>query len=126
MPPLQIHDIVMFLGPFLLEILLKHVQAGGGTGKGIGLAAALAGAAVLETLTVNYYFHELFRICLHLKTGLVDALYRKSLRVSAAARAELGAGAIVNLQSNDAAKLWSLPQYLHMVSGVPRVGRAKC
>ena len=39
-------------------------------------------------------------------------LYRKSLRVSAASRQALGLGAIVNLQSNDAAKLWSLPTYL--------------
>ena len=29
-------------------------------------------------------------------------LYRKSLRISSAARAEQGAGRIVNLQSNDA------------------------
>ena len=40
----------------------------------------------------------------------MDALYAKSLRLSAAARGERGVGAIVNLQSNDAAKLWNLPQ----------------
>lgn len=34
--------------------------------------------------------------------ALVDALYRKSLRVSSAAKGEMGAGKIVNLQSNDA------------------------
>jgi hypothetical protein len=34
--------------------------------------------------------------------GLVDMLYRKSLRVSSAAKGQLGAGKIVNLQSNDA------------------------
>jgi ATP-binding cassette subfamily C (CFTR/MRP) protein 1 len=79
---------------------------------GLGLAAALAAAAALETLTVNLYFHLLFRICLHLKVGLVDMLYAKSLRITAAARSELGVGAVVNLQSNDAAKLWALPQYL--------------
>lgn len=116
---------------------------------GLGLASALAGASVVETITVNLYFHQLFRICLHLKVGplslvwmpltrvcvcaciwslhavamlgcppladcmrvpprtvpqiaLVDMLYRKSLRISAAAKGELGAGKIVNLQSNDA------------------------
>jgi ATP-binding cassette subfamily C (CFTR/MRP) protein 1 len=56
------------------------------------------------------YFHALYRITLHLKAALVDALYAKSLRLSAAARGERGVGAIVNLQSNDAAKLWNLPQ----------------
>jgi hypothetical protein len=41
--------------------------------------------------------------------ALVDMLYRKSLRVSSAAKGELGAGTIVNLQSNDAC------EYLHPV-----------
>ena len=34
--------------------------------------------------------------------ALVDALYRKSLRISSAAKGDLGVGKIVNLQSNDA------------------------
>ncbi len=46
------------------------------------------------------------------QVGLVDALFRKSLRISSAAKSEAGVGAIVNIQSNDAAKLWNLPQYL--------------
>ena len=46
-------------------------------------------------------------------------LYCKSLRVSSAAKASLGVGSIVNLQSNDASKLWNLPQYLHMLWSGP-------
>ncbi|PSC76242.1 multidrug resistance-associated 1 isoform X1 [Micractinium conductrix] len=114
-----LHDCVMFLGPFILELLLKHLQTDGSAWVGLGLASALAAFSVVETLTVNVYFHRLFRICLHLKVALVDALYRKSLRISAAARAEHGAGKIVNLQSNDAAKLWSIPQYLHIIWSGP-------
>ncbi|PRW33949.1 ABC transporter isoform A [Chlorella sorokiniana] len=114
-----VHDVVMFLGPFLLEQLLRHLQARGPALAGLGLATALAAASVLETLTINYYFHMIFRICLHLKIALVHALYRKSLRVSSAAKGDLGVGKIVNLQSNDASKLWSIPQYLHMIWSGP-------
>jgi len=107
-----VHDCVMFLGPFLLELLLKHLQ-GQGSGErmcaalgthgpgcalaaasraqahppccpsapfmsvaalgGLGLACGLAAASVVETLTVNAYFHMLFRICLHLKVGWLAA-----------------------------------------------------
>lgn len=35
----------------------------------MGLAAALAAASVVETLTINAYFHMIFRICLHLKAS---------------------------------------------------------
>lgn len=109
------HDIVMFLSPFILEVLLKHIDGGGARSMGVGLALALTATSVVETLTVNAYFHILFRICLHLKTGLVDMLYRKSLRLNAGKTSDLGVGAIVNLQSNDAAKLWKLPQYLYAI-----------
>jgi hypothetical protein len=46
-------------------------------------------------------------------------LYRKSLSVTSAVRSSFGVGAIVNLQSNDASKIWSLPQYLHVVWNGP-------
>ncbi|MFO7651424.1 MAG: Rnf-Nqr domain containing protein, partial [bacterium] len=36
---------------------------------------------VVETLAINIYFHMIFRICLALKTSLVDLLYAKSLRL---------------------------------------------
>ena len=54
-----------------------------------------------------------------MQVGLVDMLYRKALLVSSSARTEYGIGAIVNLQSNDASKLWTLPQYLHMLWSAP-------
>ena len=34
---------------------------------GLGLAVALGASNTLETLTVNQYFHILFRVALHLK-----------------------------------------------------------
>lgn len=53
-------------------------------------------------------------------------LYRKSLRLSAASKGRLGVGAIVNLQSNDASKLWGLAQFLHILwSGPFQVSTAK-
>ncbi len=40
-------------------------------GTGLGLAVALGASNTLETLTVNQYFHVLFRIALHLKVTLL-------------------------------------------------------
>ena len=36
-------------------------------GTGFGLAVALGASNTLETLTVNQYFHMLYRVALHLK-----------------------------------------------------------
>ena len=46
-------------------------------------------------------------------------LFSKSLRISSSVRSSYGVGAIVNLQSNDAAKLYNLSQYLHMLWSGP-------
>ncbi|KAL6768590.1 hypothetical protein ACKKBF_B11340 [Auxenochlorella protothecoides x Auxenochlorella symbiontica] len=114
-----LHDCVMLASPVLLQRLLVHVQQRGSPWIGLLLALGLAGTSLLQTLLVNVYFHSLYRLCAHLKCSLVDMLYRKSLRISCGARSELGAGVVNNLQSNDAAKLWQLPQYLHMVWSGP-------
>jgi hypothetical protein len=46
---------------------------------------------------------------------MIDMLYKKSLKVTSAERSKSGVGQIVNLQSNDASKIWNLPQYLHVI-----------
>lgn len=54
-----------------------------------------------------------------LQISLVNMLYQKSLRINQATKGALGVGKIVNLQSNDAAKLWGLAQYLHILWSGP-------
>lgn len=41
---------------------------------GLGLAVALGASNTLETLTVNQYFHMLYRVALHLKVCVYDML----------------------------------------------------
>lgn len=133
------HDCVMFLPPYLLERLLKHkAEASSKTGETGGasdaaaaasssssrkhallLALALAAAGAAEPLIINQYFHRLFRVQLALKAQLVDCLFARALRCSVAARDRRSTGAVANLMSNDAAKLFGLPQYLHMIWSAP-------
>jgi ATP-binding cassette subfamily C (CFTR/MRP) protein 1 len=138
------HDAVMFASPWLLRQLLSHLHASTDHHAAAAEEAAASGASsstpapdadsrlvalkwatllliagTLEVLTINAYFEALFRVSLHLKAALTDLLYSKSLRLSAAARSRRGVGAVANLQSNDAAKLWALPTYAHMVWNAP-------
>ena len=129
-----LHDVVMFLPPYLLERLLKHkADANSGSENpdsnssssssprrnALLLALALAAAGAAEPLIINQYFHRLFRIQLHLKAQLVDCLFARALRCSVAARDRRSTGAVANLMSNDASKLFSLPQYRHMIWWAP-------
>jgi hypothetical protein len=51
----------MFSQPIILEQLLHHLNSQRDRWIALGLAGALFGAAMLEALTVNVYFHALFR-----------------------------------------------------------------
>ena len=114
------HDCFMFSNPLILEALLKHLSREGSSRVvGILLALALAASSVVQTLAINRYFHLVFRICAQVKTQLIGTLYGKALRIDSTAKGEMGVGAIVNLQSNDASKLYKLPQYLHMLWSAP-------
>lgn len=113
------HDLVMFTQPAILMQLLQHLTGPGSRVIAFAYATAMLAAALVEAVSVNAYFHMLYRISLHLKSALVELLFQKSLRVSSSVRSEMGAGAIVNLQSNDAAKLWTLPLYLHILWNGP-------
>eukprot|EP00210_Caulerpa_lentillifera_P002714 g2594.t1 len=118
-----IHDLLQVMGPEILRQLLLHLRDKDSVVRyyevGIGLAVAMLSASILQTLLVNYYFHILYRISLHIKSALVWMIYAKSLRISSAARSQFGIGKIVNLQSNDASKLWTLVIYLHVVWSAP-------
>ena len=56
---------------------------------------------------------------LPLQSQMIGMLYGKSLRLHASARNEFGTGAIVNLQSNDAQKLWWIPVFMHVLWSAP-------
>ena len=114
-----VHDLFLFAGPFLLERLLHHLSARGPPSTAWWLAGGLAACAGAETLTINAYFHALYRQGVHLKAALVDTLFTSALHLSAAARDGTGSGPVATLLSNDAAKLWALPQYLHMLWSAP-------
>lgn len=56
---------------------------------------------------------------LHLKTAMIQMIYAKSLRITSGVKSRMGVGSIVNLQSNDASKIWNMPLYLHIVWNGP-------
>jgi ABC-type multidrug transport system fused ATPase/permease subunit len=56
---------------------------------------------------------------MHVEAGIIAAVYRKTLRLSQAARHEQGAGSVVNLMSNDTSRVKNLMTYLHSLWSGP-------
>ena len=72
-----------------------------------------------QSLIMNYYFFLGLHTALHVKVDLLDMLYQKSLRLGVDVRNARGVGTVVNLQSNDASKVWMMPVHIHTLWNSP-------
>ncbi len=72
-----------------------------------------------QSLVMNYYFFLGLHTALHVKVDLLDMLYQKSLRLGVDVRNARGVGTVVNLQSNDASKVWMMPVHIHTLWNSP-------
>ncbi|KAF9435665.1 ATP-binding cassette, sub-C (CFTR MRP), member 9 [Entomortierella beljakovae] len=114
------NDILGFLQPVLLRQMLLFVMSYK-TDKpqplyrGYTIACLMLVCSVSQTVVLHQYFHLCFRVGMHIRAGLVTAIYQKSLRLSNSARQTFTVGEIVNHMSIDAQRVQDLVTYLHVV-----------
>ena len=83
------------------------------------ISVAMLAISSCQSLADNYSFLLGFHTALHVKTGLLDMLYQKSLRLGVDVRNARGVGTVMNLQSNDASKVWMMPVHIHTLWNSP-------
>ncbi|KAF9993545.1 hypothetical protein BGZ80_005031 [Entomortierella chlamydospora] len=114
------NDILGFLQPVLLREMLQFVmsyktETPQPLYRGYAIACLMFVCSVSQTTVLHQYFHLCFRTGMHIRAGLVTAIYQKSLRLSNSARQDFTVGEIVNHMSIDAQRLQDLVSYLHVV-----------
>nr|XP_050866832.1 multidrug resistance-associated protein 1 isoform X1 [Vespula vulgaris] len=114
-----IQDIMTFISPQLLKLLIRFVSGGEPLWKGYFYAILLLITATLQTLVLSQYFHRMFLVGLRIRTALITAIYRKAMRMSNSARKESTLGEIVNLMSVDAQRFMDLTAYINMIWSAP-------
>ncbi|KAJ8730882.1 hypothetical protein PYW08_002295 [Mythimna loreyi] len=113
------NDVLMFLSPQLLRLLIGFVEGKEPIWKGYVYAIALLACATVQTMLLAHYFTRMYLVGMRIRTALTSAIYRKSLRMSNAARKESTVGEIVNLMSVDAQRFVELTAYLNMIWSAP-------
>jgi ATP-binding cassette, subfamily C (CFTR/MRP), member 1 len=114
------NTLLQFMYPICVNQILIYIELVG-TPKAqpiyLGyLWAVLLGAAMLtKAVTENHYFHLQQRVAWQTRTAIQAAIYRKSLRLSAAARQTKSVGQLVNLMQIDAMKIEFFASQLHML-----------
>lgn len=80
------NDVCANLCLFVCSLLIEHVASDEPSWKGYVYTVLLFGAAVLQTLILAQYFHQVFTIGMRLRSTLVSVIYRKALVMSNSAR----------------------------------------
>ncbi|CAH8637263.1 unnamed protein product [Heterobilharzia americana] len=93
------YDILVFVNPALLKLLLKFLQNihSEPMWHGYLYAVAIFIDTSVQSVILQCYFHVVFNLGMDIKTGITAAVYRKSLRLSNKARHESTTGQVMNL-----------------------------
>ncbi|KAF3970894.1 hypothetical protein CMV_005450 [Castanea mollissima] len=113
------NDLSQFVGPLILNNLLKSMQRGDPAWIGYIYAFSIFVGVVFGVLCEAQYFQNVMRVGYRLKSTLVAAVFRKSLRLTHEARKKFASGKITNLMTTDAESLQQICQSLHTLWSAP-------
>nr|QGP74115.1 ABCC transporter [Sedum alfredii] len=113
------NDLGQFVGPVVLNLLLKTMQEGGPAWKGYIYAFAIFVGVVAGVLSEAQYFQNVMRAGFRLRSTLVAAVFRKSLRLTHEGRRKFPSGKITNLMTSDAEAMQQVTQSLHTLWSAP-------
>lgn len=77
----------------------------------VQIACIMFISAAFQTFALHQYFERCFSTNMRVRSGLIHAIYRKSLVISSEERSSRASGDVVNLQSTDATRIGELLVY---------------
>ncbi|CAD6187548.1 unnamed protein product [Caenorhabditis auriculariae] len=121
-----ISDLLSFCNPLLLKSLIKFTEdLEQPLWQGVLLAVTMFMTSELSSLLLSHYFYLMYRVGTRVQTCLTAAVYKKTLRLSNAARREKTAGEIVNLMAIDIDRFQQItPQTMQYWSNPLQIGIA--
>ncbi|KAK1281545.1 ABC transporter C family member 2 [Acorus calamus] len=113
------NDSSQFVGPVILNLLLQSMQQGDPSWIGYIYAFSIFSGVTLGVLCEAQYFQNVMRVGFRLRSTLVAAVFRKSLRLTHEGRRKFASGKITNLMTTDAEALQQICQQLHSLWSAP-------
>lgn len=111
-----VHDILLFLNPQLLKLLISFVSDRNTyVWTGYFYVILLFAVTLIQSLCLQSYFQLCFIMGMSVRTTVMASVYKKALTLSNLARRQYPIGETVNLMSVDAQKLLDVSSYLHLL-----------
>ncbi|XP_076899720.1 ABC transporter C family member 2-like [Bidens hawaiensis] len=113
------NDLSQFVGPLILNQLLLAMQERAPAQIGYIYAFLIFVGVVLGVLCEAQYFQNVMRVGYRLRSTLIAAVFRKTLRLTNESRRKIASGKITNLMTTDSESLQALSQSLHTLWSAP-------
>ncbi|XP_058199762.1 ABC transporter C family member 2-like [Rhododendron vialii] len=113
------NDVSQFVGPLILNQLLQSMQRRDPPYIGYIYAFSIFVGVVFGVLAEAQYFQNVMRVGYRLRSTLIAAVFRKSLRLTHESRKKFATGKITNLMTTDAEALQQICQSLHTLWSAP-------
>ncbi|KAI3740119.1 hypothetical protein L2E82_30538 [Cichorium intybus] len=113
------NDLSQFVGPVILNYLLQSLQRGDPSWIGYVYAFSIFVGVSLGVLCEAQYFQNVARTGFRIRSILVAAVFRKSLRLTQEARKNFPSGKITNMITTDANALQQICNQLHGLWSAP-------
>ncbi len=119
-----ISDMLSLSTPTIMKMMISFADSHGTeeeqeAWKGYFYGILLFFTVLLQSLFLNSYFQMVMLIALKMRTTLIAAIYKKSLKVSQSSKKESSVGEIVNLMSVDVQRFMDVLPYLNMLWSAP-------
>lgn len=113
------NDLSQFVGPLILNQLLLSMQQRGPAEIGYIYAFSIFVGVVLGVLCEAQYFQNVMRVGFRLRSTLIAAVFRKTLKLTNESRRKIASGKITNLMTTDSESLQQVTQSLHTLWSAP-------
>ncbi|XP_059595687.1 ABC transporter C family member 13 isoform X4 [Vitis vinifera] len=114
-----VNDCIGFVGPVLLNNLIRFLQQGSGNLDGYILAVAMGLIPIFKSFLDTQYTFHLSKLKLKLRSSIMTVIYHKCLCVNLAERSKFSEGEIQTFMSVDADRIVNLCNSFHDMWSLP-------
>lgn len=113
-------DVMHFAEPYFLTTMITFcTDSMQPWWNGVVYVGVMCFVMLIRSHLLQQYFYRMNRIGVRCRTGLISAVYKKSLKMSSEARSNLTTGEIVNLMSVDAGQFKEASPTIQMIWSGP-------
>lgn len=115
-----IHDLLQFVTPILLKLLLEYIiDPNAPIWHGLFYASLFLVIPTLQSIVLGNYFYVMQVIGNQVRSMIMGAVYRKSMMLSGNSRIQSTSGEIVNLMAVDSQRFQDLILYINLLWSAP-------